>query len=75
VVGSTVTTSHANDIVAAYNQLLSPSPYVGTAVWSVVSTQHNKAPRTNAVVLPITNALCVDTTVDSQRRRLPGRGR
>lgn len=41
---------------------------------TVISRFHNKAPRTTAVVTPVTSVIVVDNTMDSQRRRLPGRG-
>lgn len=39
------------------------------------SMRHNNAPRAHGVVNTVTNILCVDFVIDSQRRRLPGRGR
>ncbi len=39
----------------------------------VVSRYHNNAPRVTAVVTPV-QGFSIDSTVDSQRRRLPGRG-
>jgi len=44
------------------------------ADWVVVSRFHDNAPRTAGVVSFINAATVVDATVDSQRRRLPGRG-
>lgn len=46
----------------------------GSWVWSVLSRVHDRATRTTALAIPATNVLAVDLTVDSQRRRLPGRG-
>jgi len=40
----------------------------------VVSRYSNGAPRTTGVTTPITGFTTYDTTLDSQRRRLPGRG-
>jgi hypothetical protein len=40
----------------------------------VVSKFSGGAPRVAAVVTPITTGFFVDSTIDSQRRRLPGRG-
>lgn len=41
----------------------------------VVSRFTGGAPRTTGLTTPVTAAFVVDPTVDSQRRRLPGRGR
>lgn len=43
--------------------------------WVVVSRYANKAPRIIGQSLPVTTAAIVDNIVDSQRRRLPGRGK
>lgn len=44
--------------------------------WVVVSYRHNNAPRPGGpVYYVISNVVFTDDTVDSQRRRLPGRGR
>lgn len=43
-------------------------------VWSVASFYSDGAPRAIASALAITDILFVDLTLDSQRRRLPGRG-
>lgn len=42
--------------------------------WVVLSRFTNGAPRPQGLTNTITNVLIVDSTVDSQRRRLPGRG-
>lgn len=42
--------------------------------WSVLSKRANGAFRTSGVLTPITSVGWYDLTVDSQRRRLPGRG-
>lgn len=66
---STVQTS----LITAYNQLIVD---VTTAGWVLVvaSRFSNNAPRVTGLATPIT-AATLDPTVDSQRRRLPGRGR
>jgi hypothetical protein len=68
-------------VIAAYNDLM-PGGSLTRGVWSVVSrfsgvdpTTHAPIPRVAAVVTPITTVVIVDDTADSQRRRLPGRGR
>lgn len=40
----------------------------------VVSRRHNNLPRVTGIATPITSVVLNDTVVDSQRRRLPGRG-
>jgi len=44
-------------------------------VWVVASRVHNGAPRALGETHPVTAFTYTDLTVDSQRRRLPGRGR
>jgi len=44
------------------------------AEWVVVSRYADGSPRTAGVATPITNVVFTDNVVDSQRRRLPGRG-
>lgn len=65
--------SWVSGIVAAYEALLIPSTAGGE--WVIVSRQHNKVMLTVANVEPVTGVLAVDDTLDSSRRRLPGRGR
>lgn len=61
-------------ILAGYNALLT-APFSGDWEWGVVSRFANKAPRVTGVFTPITSVTIVDRTIDSQRRRLPSRGR
>ena len=71
--GSQITTSAATTLAAAYANL-------GTLVSTnhfhigVVSRQHDKVVRTEGVFTPVTG-VSIDLNLDSQRRRLPGRGR
>lgn len=67
---STVTDS----LVIAYNSLKTEIDAAG-ATWVIASRQHDKVIRTTGVTFPVVTALIVDNTIDSQRRRLPGRGR
>lgn len=61
-------------LLASYNTLL--STITGTGYTMVVASRvSNNVPRTTGVTTPILNASFADITVDSQRRRLPGRGR
>jgi hypothetical protein len=73
---NTVSSGWAADIITAYQQLLpgganDPSPYF----WSVLSRKSNNIVLAEAIAVPVLNVYFTDTTVDSQRRRLPGRGR
>lgn len=68
---STVVAAH----VTAYSVLIGPGAFVPGLQWVVVSRFHNGAPRVTGLAIPITNVLSVDAVIDSQRRRLPGRGR
>jgi hypothetical protein len=72
---NSVTTTYANNVVAAYNALLpggsyDPTPYV----WVVVSRFHDHQPRLAGVATPITSVGIGNVFVDSMRRRLTGRG-
>lgn len=42
--------------------------------WVVLSRYANNAPRVAGLAQPVTDFVIVDTVVDNQRRRLPGRG-
>jgi hypothetical protein len=69
-----VSTAHLTALKAAYEDLMALSIPVGPAVLGVASRVHNGVERPQGV---ITSAISVfiDPTIDSQRRRLPGRGR
>ena len=74
--GNMIDTAWALALQAAYLGLTSagafdPEPFN----WVVASFFLNGAPRGSAVGTIITNAIFTDLVVDSQRRRLPGRGR
>lgn len=74
VTNNEVGTSVADDIQDAYAALLTVAFDAGYS-WVVVSRYSMNAPRVTGVATPITAVVIVDNTVDSQRRRLPGRGR
>jgi hypothetical protein len=74
VAGNTISSGFIDPIVAAYSELLVPGDVV-TGTWGVVSRFANGVERTTGILTSITAVLVVDNTVDSQRRRLPGRGR
>lgn len=64
--------SAAADLVTAYG-LLSGVESANSCTHVVASFHHDKAPRTTALLQPITAYTC-DTAIDSQRRRLRLRG-
>lgn len=70
-----------DSITAAYNALpdafsdgLSGALWVVVSRFSGVDVDGRPIPRVTAVTTPITGAHVVDDVIDSQRRRLPGRG-
>lgn len=71
---SEVAPAHAASIQAAYEALIDA---VSESDWNwvVVSRFHNGAPRTEGLRQPVQSVVVTDLVVDSQRRRLPGRGR
>lgn len=69
---STWDTSYVDGIAGVYDLLRTAGP--DNWAWGVVSRYHNNAPRSTGLFQAITAALVVDYVVDSQRRRLPGRG-
>lgn len=75
VADNTVATSFRNRWSEFFNDITDPFPLSDDWTWSVVSLQENKAPRVEGLVQQVLTHVFVDNTVDSQRRRLPGRGR
>lgn len=76
VSGNSINLAFAEQVVLVYQQLLIPDEYLQIGwTWVVVSRRANNAWRTTGVATPVTQVLIVDNFVDSQRRRLPGRGR
>lgn len=74
ITGNTFAQSFVTQIVDAYGFL--PGAVAGlNADWVVVSRFANGAPRTVGLATVIQVVVVVDPTADSQRRRLPGRGR
>jgi len=70
-----VTTGAQADILAAMQNLKNAMTDV-SATWVIVSYRHNNAPRVGGpVYFTVNSIILVDNVVDSQRRRLPGRGR
>lgn len=73
--GSIVTSARSTALVNAYALLIGAGTFTPGLQWVVVSRFTNKLPRPQALVRPIMNVLAVDSIMDSQRRRLQGRGR
>lgn len=71
---NTVTAGYRNFVQSAYAALLTVAADQNSR-WVVVSKQLNNVVRTIADRTPVTAVTVVDSTVDSQRRRLPGRGK
>jgi len=72
--GSTVVGGVRDSIDAAMTNLLAVIEAL-SALWVIVSFIHNGAPRAGGpVYFVVTNIVIIDDTIDSQRRRLPGRG-
>lgn len=73
IAGNSVVTASADAIVAAYEPFLDSLNFSLTGGAVLVSRYNNGVPRAAGVVTPITS-LSTDYLVDSQRRRLTGRG-
>ena len=72
VSGSTLTVGMHTALITAYTALLTKINVIGRNL-CVVSYMTNKAYRTAGVTTPIVR-VSIDSSLDSQRRRLPGRG-
>lgn len=72
VVGNVVDETFGENLVTAYNLLVSTPP----TDWNFVLVSHfsDNAPRTEGLIMDILSTSIVDPNVDSQRRRLSGRG-
>jgi len=76
VTGNLIDTSWQADVVAGYSELIFGGGALPAGwVWVVVSRFTNSAPRTTGIFSEIFNVIVTDNVVDSQRRRLPGRGK
>lgn len=60
--------------VAAYEQLLPAASRLGSAIWVVYSQYSGGVIRPSGTFNFVLSVVVVDNVVDSQRRRLPGRG-
>lgn len=75
VLQNTFTEAYVNGIVGAYNNLQNTIASEGsTGTWVHVRRTVNKVLLPQGLTYPIQAATFTDRTVDSQRRRLPGRG-
>lgn len=68
-----VDATHAENIRVAIGSMRGDIATAGWA-WVITSYQENKVARVTAASTIVTSVALVDTVVDSQRRRLPGRG-
>jgi hypothetical protein len=75
VTNNEVDTLAASAIASAYELLMVSSTFTSPWNWVVISRYENKAPRLSALVQPVTDVVITDNIVDSQRKRLPKRGR
>jgi hypothetical protein len=71
--GNRFTDAKADAVVAAFSDYATQS-FGGQAVLVVVSRVQDKVQRAQALVQQVTAIIVTDTFVDSQRRRLTGRG-
>lgn len=69
-----VSATLANALAGAYEILMGEDSVATGFTWGVISRRTGGAQRPSGIVTPITQVVVVDTIVDSQRRRLPGRG-
>jgi hypothetical protein len=74
VTNNTISPASVAGLTANYTPLLTMTASLLNPLFVVVSRFSNSAPRTAAVVTPIIG-ISINQTVDSQRRRLPERGR
>jgi hypothetical protein len=72
--GSTLNATIIANHINAYLLLIGAGGFVAGLEWVVLSRFHNGVARATALSQPITNVISVDAVMDSQRRRLPGRG-
>jgi hypothetical protein len=73
--GSFFDNNLVNSMVTAYSLLLGAGTFVPGSNWVVVSRFQFNNPRPTGITIPITSVVSTNNAVDSQRRRLPGRGK
>lgn len=74
VVNNSVSGALVTSIITGLNNMRTVVSPIGNWEMVVVSRFTDKAPRVAGIFTPVTNFTC-DGVVDSQRRRLPGRGK
>jgi hypothetical protein len=74
VTGNTVGVASADSILQGWVQYRTAVETASASNMSVVSCEANGVPRLIGVATPVTALVLRDNSVDSQRRRLPGRG-
>jgi hypothetical protein len=74
VTGNTVGVASADSILQGWVQYRTAVETASSSQMTVVSYQENNVPRLVGVATPVTALVLRDNSVDSQRRRLPGRG-
>jgi hypothetical protein len=74
VTNNAVASSTVTVLQTAYSQLMQSANF-GGCILGVASRFQNNAPRLVGVCTEVTSVVVADNIVDSQRRRLPGRGR
>lgn len=74
VAGNLVDAGWAGTLVAAFNTFIIEIQSTVAWVFVIVSRQLDNAPRVTGVATVVTATVLRDNVVDSQRRRLPGRG-
>lgn len=72
--GNTVASAYITLLKEAYEALMSIPMTAGSAQLVVVSKFVNKIARSVGLISPVVS-VAIDAVIDSQRRRLPGRGR
>jgi hypothetical protein len=75
VSGNDIDTTLADALVLAYEGLQDAATFTDDWTWIVYSRFQNGDPRPEALIAPVDAVVLTDYVVDSQRRRLPGRGR
>jgi hypothetical protein len=75
VTGNMVSATLQAALVDAYSQILPGAPYAPAGwLWVVLSRRSNNAWRPQGLSTTIQRVVIVDGIIDTQRRRLPGRG-
>jgi hypothetical protein len=81
VLDNNVVIGYANQVQTVYEQLLPTGTILTDGTWVIASRfsgvdgDGKPIPRAVGVTTPVTSVVIVDGIVDSQRRRLPGRGK